>query len=163
MTCLRCVTRTSWWCSAGLATLGVCLGAQLMAHAYGWVVEPGALELGWGVIDFTPAAMETPLRHIAGVPILQWHGDTIYPPAEVEILASTAVARCQAFAVGTSLGIQFHPEVDPERFERWLIGNFVELRGFGVDIDQFRAQTAAAADAATIASIGMIREYLRGL
>jgi len=143
--------------------LGVCLGAQLIAHALGWPVQPAELELGWGTIDVAPAGMETPLRHIAGVPILQWHGDTVYPPAEVEMLASTAVTACQAFRLGSAFAIQFHPEVDPESFEQWLIGNFMELRALGRSIEEFRAQTAVAADAATVASIGFIREYLRSL
>ncbi|WP_430867663.1 glutamine amidotransferase-related protein [Demequina aurantiaca] len=148
---------------AGLPVLGVCLGAQLIAHALGWTVKPGELELGWGIIDVNPAGMSTPLRHIEGVPVLQWHGDTITAPPGQELLASTDVTACQAFVVGSGFGIQFHPEVDPERFERWLLGNFVELRGLGRDINEFRAQTAAAADAATIAGILFIREYLRSL
>jgi GMP synthase (glutamine-hydrolysing) len=148
---------------AGLPTLGVCLGAQLMAHALGWPVAIGELELGFGVIEVTEAGMTTPLRHMAGTPILQWHADFVTPPAGVDILASTAATACQAFAVGNSLAIQFHPEVDPETFERWLIGNLVELRGFGISIEQFRAEAKAAGDAATVASIGFIREYLRSL
>lgn len=148
---------------AGLPVLGVCLGAQLIAHALGWTVAPGPLELGWGLIDVAPSGMETPLRHIAGVPILQWHGDSITAPADVELLASTDVTACQAFSVGSAFGIQFHAEVDPESFERWLIGNLVELRGFGISIEEFRAQTAAAADGASRAGIGFIRDYLRGL
>ncbi|WP_062209348.1 glutamine amidotransferase-related protein [Demequina oxidasica] len=148
---------------AGRPVLGVCLGAQLIAHALGWPVAPGRLELGWGLIDVAPAGMETPLRHISGVPILQWHGDSITAPVGVELLASTDVTACQAFSVGSGFGIQFHPEVDPESFERWLIGNLVELRGLGISIEEFRAQTAAAADGASMAGIRFIRDYLRGL
>jgi len=148
---------------AGLPVLGVCLGAQLIAHALGWTVAPGELELGWGIIDVNTAGMATPLRHIAGVPILQWHGDSITAPPSIDLLASTEATTCQAFVVGSALGIQFHPEVDPESFERWLIGNLVELRAFGISIEEFRAQTAAAADAASMAGISFIREYLRGL
>lgn len=149
--------------AADLPVLGSCLGAQLMAHALGWPVRPGPLELGWGVITISDAGMETPLRHLAGVPILQWHGDEIIAPEGVELLASTPVVPCQAFAVGRSLGIQFHPEVDKESFEQWIIGNFVELQGFGVDIVGFREAAHAAGDAAAMASIAFIREFLRGL
>lgn len=148
---------------AGLPVLGVCLGAQLIAHALGWPVNAGELELGWGLIEVSPEGMQTPLRHISGVPILQWHGDFVTAPGDVAPLASTDVTACQAFAVGSGFGIQFHPEVDPESFERWLIGNLVELRGFGIDIAEFRAQTAAAADVASIAGVLFIRDYLRGL
>jgi len=148
---------------ADLPILGVCLGAQLVAHALGWPVRPGTLELGWGVIEVADPGMSTPLRHLAGVPILQWHGDEIVAPAEVELLASTPVIPCQAFAVGAAFAIQFHPEVDPETFERWLIGNFVELSGLGIDINEFREQTRAASDAASMAGISFIRDYLRSL
>jgi GMP synthase (glutamine-hydrolysing) len=147
----------------GLPILGVCLGAQLVAHAVGWTVRRGTLELGWGVIDVAPPGMATPLRHIAGAPILQWHGDEILAPPEVELLASTSVTPCQAFAVGSAFCIQFHPEVDPERFERWLIGNFVELTGLGIDINEFREQTRAASDAAAMAGVSFIRDYLRSI
>lgn len=148
---------------AGLPVLGVCLGAQLIAHALGWPVAPGRLELGWGTVDVAPAGMSTPLRHVSGAPILQWHGDAITAPDGVELLASTDATACQAFAVGSAFGIQFHPEVDPEAFERWLIGNLVELRGHGIGIEELRADAAASADAASMAGIGFIRDYLRGL
>ncbi len=76
---------------------------------------------------------------------------------------STPAIPCHAFQVGSAFCNQFHPEVDPARFERRLIGNLVELRGFGIDINEFREQMLAASGGAAMAGISFIREYLRTL
>ncbi|WP_062314586.1 glutamine amidotransferase-related protein [Demequina rhizosphaerae] len=147
---------------AGRPTLAVCLGAQLLAHALGGSVAPGEPEVGWGSVDLAPAAADTPLRHLAGAPVLHWHGDAIVPPPAATVLASTPATPCQAFAIGSALALQFHPEVDAERIERWLIGHTGELRGMGIAPGDLRAASRAAGDDAAVAGILMVREWLRG-
>ncbi|MDN4475009.1 glutamine amidotransferase [Demequina sp. SYSU T00192] len=149
--------------AATLPTLAVCLGAQLLAHALGGRVEPGEPEVGWGGVDLAPAASSTPLRHLGGAPVLHWHGDRIVPPAGATVLASTRATPCQAFAVGSALALQFHPEVDAERIERWLIGHTGELRALGIDVEAMRARSREAGDDAAVAGILLVREWLRGL
>ncbi|WP_062518704.1 glutamine amidotransferase-related protein [Demequina silvatica] len=149
--------------ASAMPTLAVCLGAQLLAHALGGRVEPGRPEVGWGTVDLAPGASSTPLRHLDGAPVLHWHGDRIVAPDGATVLASTPATACQAFAYGSALAVQFHPEVDAERIERWLIGHTGELRGLGIAPGDVRERSREVGDDAAVAGILMIREYLRGL
>jgi GMP synthase (glutamine-hydrolysing) len=110
-------------------TLGLCLGAQLIAGALGSRVYPGtAKEIGWAPVSLTPEGRSGPLKHLDNVPVLHWHGDTFALPKGAVRLASTAITENQAFSVGrTILALQFHAEVKAESFERWLIGHTLEI------------------------------------
>ena len=111
------------------ATLGICLGAQLIARALGSPVYPGARkEIGWGPLELTTYGRHSPLQHLDTVPVLHWHGDTFDLPDGADRLASTAVTANQAFAVGPAIfALQFHAEVEAKNFERWLIGHRLEI------------------------------------
>jgi len=100
-----------------LPTIGVCLGAQLLAESAGGraVAGESGLEIGWSPVEFTREASDDPL--FAGLPnalsFLHWHGDTFDLPPGGVLLASNARYRNQAFRVGSkSWGLQFHLEVD---------------------------------------------------
>lgn len=150
----------------GLPTLGICLGAQLMAAALGARVYPGGQkEIGWSPVELTPAGAASCLGNLSRQPVLHWHGDTFDLPAGAELLASTALYRQQAFSMGANvLALQFHPEVDGRRFEQWLVGHAAELSAAGVDIHQLRAhvrQGGAALRSAAMSSLGHWLERLR--
>ncbi|TAM07625.1 MAG: glutamine amidotransferase [Paraburkholderia sp.] len=131
---------------AGLPTLGICLGAQLIARVLGARVYRAAeAEIGWTPLTLTDAGRASPLRHLDGAAtsMLHWHGDTFDLPAGATRLALTPHCENQAFAWGNHvLGLQCHPEVRADRFEPWLIGHSAEIDHAGVDVNALRAQTA---------------------
>lgn len=107
----------------GRSVLGICLGSQLLARAYGADnMIGGASEFGWckvartgeGAVDAVLAAAPD------SFPIFQWHEDTFtLPPAAIR-LAGSDVAANQAFRVGrAAYGIQFHFEADQAHVRRW--------------------------------------------
>jgi GMP synthase-like glutamine amidotransferase len=105
----------------GIAVLGICLGAQLIANACGAKVYPGRQrEIGWFPIEaVSPIGGTFPFPLSARV--LHWHGETFDLPAGAEHLARSAVCEHQAFALGRRvLGLQFHPEVTRESLATML-------------------------------------------
>lgn len=148
----------------GLPTLGICLGAQLMAVALGGRVErraPG-VEIGWSALAL--AADAGPLEALRGVPVLHWHGENLVAPPGAAALASTAGTPCQAFAVGRhALGLQFHAEFAGGALEAWLSGHVLELRQHGIDLARLRADTQAHAALLETAGAAALRRWLADL
>jgi GMP synthase (glutamine-hydrolysing) len=116
----------------GAPVLGVCLGAQLMAHAAGARLYPLQIgdpprrhyEVGWGPIRFVPTAEAEPALaglHDAEV-VLHWHGDTFDLPPGAVLLASTLACPHQMFRLGPrAFGLQFHVEAHSELVRAWAI------------------------------------------
>ena len=123
-----------------LPTLGICLGAQLIAHALGAKVYAGAQkEIGWSSLEIKPVA-QNPLVTLQDTPVLHWHGDTFDLPEQAELLASSDLYPHQAFKLGNNiLALQFHIEVAADAMEKWLIGHTSELRHAKIDIPSLRA------------------------
>lgn len=132
--------------AADRPTLGICLGAQMMARALGARVYPGpAKEIGWSPLTLTEAGRASPLAHLAGdkTSMLHWHGDTFDLPAEATLLASTEICRHQAFSWGrAAVAFQCHPEVRAAELERWFIGHACEIAGADLSVPRLRADTA---------------------
>ncbi len=108
--------------------VGVCLGSQLMAAAAGARVYRGTagLELGvepvrWNSAGLKDAALGAVARACSedGMPVLQWHGDTFEPVPGATLLASSSRYAWQAYRLGSSYGLQFHPEVDESILLNW--------------------------------------------
>lgn len=127
-----------------LPTLGVCLGAQLIAAALGARVEPtGRVEIGYSPLTLTPAGHRSVLAPLGDTPVLHWHGDQFDIPDGAARLASTPGFPNQAFSLGDHvLALQFHVEADPARIERWLIGHAHELAHHRIDPAAIREDAA---------------------
>ena len=109
--------------SRGVPTLGICLGAQILARAFGASVYRAPVrELGFTPIDPSPSAGTDPILGWLqpGDRFFQWHEDTFDLPAGATLLATGQFVRAQAFRLGSGWGIQFHPEVEAEEIDRWL-------------------------------------------
>ncbi|HRQ65740.1 MAG TPA: gamma-glutamyl-gamma-aminobutyrate hydrolase family protein [Xanthomonadaceae bacterium] len=129
--------------------LGICLGAQLLAHVLGAPVQRHAQpEIGWYDLHATAAGREDPVLAPLGdsAPVFQWHGRRFDLPRDAVHLARTEGCDAQAFRHGDrTYGFQFHLEMDLPLIERWLAtpGYLRELAdsGLGRDADAIRAQS----------------------
>jgi GMP synthase (glutamine-hydrolysing) len=130
------------------ASLGICLGAQLMALALGARVYPGpAKEIGWAPLALTEVGRSGPLGEIDGLDVLHWHGDTFDLPGGAERLASTSLTPNQAFRVGShAFALQFHLEIQAHSLESWYVGHAAELSHWGKkSIAELRSDAARSA------------------
>jgi len=121
----------------GIPILGICFGGQLMARALGGsVARAPKAEVGWIEIESDDKTL------IPTGPWFAYHWDSWMTPKGATEIAKTDTAN-QAFVMGRTLALQFHPEVDPEVLEAWLSreSGCVEITGEGVDLDQLRKET----------------------
>ena len=148
----------------GLPTLGICLGAQLIARALGAAVAPMASpEIGWGTLALTDAGATSALRHLAG-PVLHWHGEMFELPAGCPSLASTPACANQAFAVGHhTLALQFHIEVGAGDLEHWLVGHVHELDHHRISVPKLRDDTRRYARTAIAEGRQLLSTWLSAL
>lgn len=122
-------------------TIGICLGAQLIAHALGAKVYAGhQKEIGWSELEIKSLDSDSNvLTSLENIKVLHWHGDTFELPNNATLLASSTIYPNQAFSIGNNiLALQFHLEMIEESFEKWLIGHTCEIRHAGLSIPQLR-------------------------
>lgn len=111
-------------------TLGICLGAQLLAVAGGGHVQvnaPAGPEVGVVDVRLRPEAAEDPLLgpvaaakgKTFSAPALHFDAITELPPG-AQWLAASRQYPYQAFRIGSALGLQFHPEVSREMLVSWV-------------------------------------------
>src|SRR5581483_10066225 len=123
--------------------LGVCLGAQLVAHAQGGRAMAGGAGPGVGFDE------------LGGLPprAMHLHHDTYAPPPGATRLASSRLYAEQAFRLGpATYALQFHLDFEPAALERILEGERKDLEAAGVQVEEIlrearerEAETARAA------------------
>ncbi|GAA4349219.1 type 1 glutamine amidotransferase [Hymenobacter saemangeumensis] len=110
---------------AGKFTLGICLGAQLLAQALGGEVKPNPEpEIGFWTVRFSSRVLEHPL--LRGWPekalVLHWHQDTFTVPPGAQRVGMSAGCATQGFVWGDGIiGLQFHPEMTREMAEQLML------------------------------------------
>lgn len=132
--------------AAGLPTLGICLGCQLLAAALGGRAYPaGGRELGSVRLTLTGAGRADPVARHLDAPLPVSHTDTWDLPPGAVLLARSDRYR-HAFRLGAGLGLQAHPEAGPDAFARWVRQKPpAELVRDGVDPDAAIAAVRANA------------------
>ncbi len=131
--------------AADKPTLGICLGAQLIARALGAKVYTGEKEIGWYELSLTAAGEQSALRYLGAkhCSMLHWHGETFDLPVGAALLASSEKCLHQAFSYGRNiLALQFHPEITQRAMEKWFIGHIGEImQTDGVSVEKLREDT----------------------
>lgn len=148
------------------AVLGICLGAQLIARAWGAANILGRpVEFGWHDVQPTEAGTRDPVTGGlgAGSPIFHWHEDTFTLPAGATRLAWSAMTENQAFRLGRAVyGIQFHFEADRPLVAEWSEEFAATIRGYAPDWpERHGADAARAGPRADATGLDLARRWVR--
>jgi GMP synthase-like glutamine amidotransferase len=139
---------------ADVPILGICFGGQLLARVLGGEsFRAEQSEIGW-----LPVRSKDPELVPEG-PWFQWHFDSFTVPQGATLLAESD-AGPQAYVIGRSLGVQFHPEVTPQIMDEWVRAYRHELDDSGVDPDALLEETRRNADSAKATSRKLLDAYL---
>ena len=105
---------------SGMPFVGICLGGELLAKAFGAQVAPSPRpEIGITPIWLTPEGKWHPVFREVPDPweVFEWHGDMFDLPDGAVPLAKSDVC-VQAFEFGPkAYGLLFHPEIDQAGIE----------------------------------------------
>ncbi|MGE2833462.1 type 1 glutamine amidotransferase [Mycobacterium sp. SMC-4] len=140
---------------SGIALLGVCFGGQLMAQTFGGsVARSPRPEIGWyDVLSDRPDV-------VPGGPWFQWHFDRwTLPPGATEIARTPNSS--QAFVLGRSLALQFHPEIDADLLKIWLAADRDgDVLAAGLDHDELISRTTDLAESTAPRIRNLVRGFL---
>lgn len=152
--------------ATGKAVLGICLGAQLVARAYGARNILGRpLEFGWHPVRATRSGSRDPVISALGAAtsLFHWHADTFSLPPGAAHLAESDMTRLQAFSLGRAVyGIQFHFEAG-----RQLVTHWADVFAGEIDAsrpgwrESYQAEAARHGAAADAAGLELARAWLR--
>jgi GMP synthase-like glutamine amidotransferase len=137
-----------------VAVLGICFGGQLLARVLGGRSFRGEQsEIGWLPVHSRDTSL------VPEGPWFQWHFDTFTPPPGAQLIADSPVGP-QAYSIGRSLGLQFHPEVTTDIMDAWVKVYRHELDQEGVDPDRLLERTYELADRSRVAAWRLFDGFL---
>ncbi len=126
----------------GIPLLGICFGGQALARALGGeVARSPRVDASWHEVATNDPELIPP------GPWLRWHEDVFTIPPGARELARGDVGPL-AFALGASVGLQFHPEADAGLVDAWIVGDRERLLAQGIDERRLRREAARAAPGA---------------
>jgi GMP synthase (glutamine-hydrolysing) len=112
-----------------LPLLGICYGAQILAHLYGGEVLPSEYrEYGRANLKYFDKNSELLEGLSENTQVWMSHGDTISKlPDNFKIIGSTENIKIAAYRISSeeTFGIQFHPEVYHTTEGKRILSNFV--------------------------------------
>jgi GMP synthase-like glutamine amidotransferase len=115
----------------GKPLLGICLGAQMIASAFGAAIKKNPeKEIGWFPVTFTGDAVEE-MNLPESLDVFHWHGETFdIPelPGIAEPFAFSEACQNQAFKIGSGIALQFHLEATPKSMESMLKNGDDEIK-----------------------------------
>lgn len=140
--------------ASGVPVLGLCYGAQVVAHALGGTVSLAAVpEVGFVEVITDDSAL------VPAGPWAQFHLDVIEPPPDARVVAQNACGT-QAFVLPGVLAVQFHPEVRPDTLDDWSRRYPEVLVGAGLDRETLVAEARDREPAARSAAYALVDAFL---
>ena len=129
---------------AGVPTLGICLGSQLLADALGGrAFKAERPEVGVVPITLTKDGGNDRVVSLAGPIVYAQHQDSFSLPPDATLLAHTDRFP-HAFRLGSVLALQFHPDADLELALEWGAEDDSMLEEAGVNYEDYARELTRA-------------------
>ena len=147
---------------AGVPVLGVCFGAQQLATALGGSVSRlHKHEIGWHEVSPVPEAGSAESAEVLAGQWFQWHYDGFQVPSGATTLAHSPVSP-QAFRMGRTLAVQFHPEATESIVRHWSSGDGAgELVAAAIEREPLLERTRSMMDDVRLRTDTLVDWFLR--
>ncbi len=136
--------------------LGLCLGAQLIASAFGATVYQFISETGWYPVHTTPDSTGVFASFPDTFQVFQMHGETFHLPVGGRLQCRGDRVPHQGFRLGSALGLQFHLEMTEDLICSWTRGERKFLK------ENIERDTERYLDGSNLLCRQIAKEFLTG-